>query len=109
MVQLAPAPPGVHAEPGDLHAALSGDRLLIPRDVLEALSPQRLRSAEDLHSFLSSFPTTCAKVLRWSVDDCVHAAQQLGATLNAGGHGVTGHRPEPGMGAMDPKVLGPRR
>jgi hypothetical protein len=109
MVELASAPPGVHAEPGDLHAAISGDRLLVPREVLEALSPQKLRNAEELHAYLSSFPMACAKLLRWSVDDCLQAAQQLGATLSAAGHSVAGRRAEPGMGAMDPHLLGPRR
>lgn len=109
MVQLASAPPGVHAEPGDLHAALSGDRLLVPRDVLKALSSQHLRSGEELYSYLISFPTACAQALQWSVNDCVHAARQLAATLAAAGYSVAARRPEPGMGAMDPKILGPRR
>jgi hypothetical protein len=97
MVQLAAAPPEVHAEPGDLHAHLSGDRLLVPHDVLQALSSERLRSGEELYSYLISFPTACAKALRWSVGDCIDAARRLAATLTGAGHDVEPGRPEPGM------------
>ena len=107
MIALAPATPGIHAEPGDLHATLSGDRLLVPQDVLQALSQQRLRSAEDLYSYLSSFPTTCAYLLHWSISDCVKAAGQLGATLKAGGQDVSTPYFERGMGARDPDLLDP--
>lgn len=102
MTLLAPAPPGTHPVPGDLKAALAGDRLLVPREVLEALSGQRLRSAEDLHTYLSSFPTSCAKLFHWSVGDCLAAADRLGATL---GLARQPQRPRPGMGAMNPDLL----
>lgn len=104
MVELVPAPPEVHAEPGNLHATLSGERLLVPQDVLKALSPQRFRNAEEFHTYLSAFPTACATALHWSVDDCVQAAQKLGVTL---GSNKALHPREPGMGAMDPKLLEP--
>ena len=110
MVALAPAPPNVHPEPGDLHADLAGDRLTVPREVLEALSPQRLRSAEELYSYLSSFPTACAALFHWSVSDCLRAASHLHSTLSAGGYSLpTPPEKQPGMGALDPDRLGRKR
>jgi len=105
MLALDTAPPGVHAEPGDLHTSVLGERLLVPREVLTALSQQRLRSGEELLSFLDTFPTACAALFHWSVGDCRRAAQKLGSQINPGGAGTSIRRPEPAMGAMDPDLL----
>jgi hypothetical protein len=106
MIALEAAPPTVHAEPGDLHASVSGERLLVPQEVLKALSGQRLRTGEELYSFLSTFPTACATLFNWSVNDCRRAANRLGGLLNATGHGLPSQKyDEPGMGALDPDLL----
>ena len=107
MIALAPAPPDVQAEPGDLHATLSGDTLFVPREVLQALSWQKLRSAEDLYSYLSSFPTACASLFHWSITDCIQAAQHLGAVLKPGGLDTSVPYFSRGTGALDPDNLDP--
>jgi hypothetical protein len=105
LLALDAAPPNVHAEPGDLHASISGGRLIVPREVLAALAGQRLRSGEELFSYLDSFPTACAGLFHWSVNDCRLAANRLGSLLRASGYGPPAQHPRPGMGALDPDLL----
>jgi len=103
---LAPADPAIHSSPGELHAALVGDSILVPRDVLAAFARQRLRNAEDLYAYMTSFPTASAHLLNWSVDDCGRAIRELETILKRAGGAVPPKMPIMGLGALNPDVLG---
>lgn len=93
------------AVPGDLNAHVRDDKLLLPREVAEALRKDGVRTAEDLLSYITAFPSSVAYELHWSLRDVTDAAAKLRTELE--GH-VPNDRlrpklhPNPSLGARDP-------
>ena len=96
------------AAPGDFHARIIGEKLVLPKEVAEALQRQGVRTAEDLMSYLQAFPSGVADALHWSVGDVGRATQNLRETLRGHigeEHLDTAPRPNLPMGARDPDDL----
>jgi hypothetical protein len=55
--------------PGDLNAHVQDDKLLLPREVADALRKDGVRTAEDLLSYMTAFPSSVAYQLHWSLLD----------------------------------------
>ena len=80
------------ARKADFEAEVSGSRLLVPQDLAIALDRLSVRTAEDFVSYLYAFPGTVATMLKWSVQDVIHARATLISRLH---------------GFVDEKVLDP--
>ncbi len=95
------------ATPGDLHAQVSGDNLLLPREFAQAFMREGVRTASDLLSYMESFPSSVAYLLNWKVADVRSAVlllqKVLSGYLDAGPQ--TKKYPNPSLGAMDPSLL----
>ena len=96
------------AAPGDFHARIMGDKLVLPKEVADALQRLGVRTAEDLMSYLQAFPSSVADALHWSVGDVRSATQNLKEKLR--GHIGEEHlnptsRPNLPRGARDPDDL----
>ena len=98
----------VPSVPGDFGAIVRDDRLALPVDVARGLAALSIKTAEELLSYLQTFPTAVARQLGWSVDDLDRAVDQLVVALE--GHvDVRVLHPEApvehGLGALDPASL----
>jgi hypothetical protein len=96
------------ATPGNLNAHLKGNKLLLPKDLARVLREQGVRTAEDLMSYMQSFPSGVAETLHWSMQDVSRATARLRSELR----GRVGQdflqpsrRPNPPLGARDPDDL----
>ena len=69
------------AKPGDLGARLTGAALSVPPDVATALGRLSVGNAEELVSYLQSFPSAIASALQWTPDEVSEARQKLVAML----------------------------
>ena len=95
-------------KPGDLGAVISGDDLLLPRQVAEAFLTQGVRSAVDLVAQIDAFPGATARALGWTPAQVVAGLTQLRATLADAIPSALLQPPpseRPGMGAMAPDSL----
>ena len=93
---------------GSFQVRVSGNKLLVPRSLAEALHKDGVRTAEDLVSYVQSFPSSVADTLQWSMSDVQDAVVKLKKELQ--GHVGDSHlnpvtRSKPGLGARDPKEL----
>lgn len=70
-----------NAEPGDLHAEVRDGALWIPALVASEASTRGLRSAADLISFATTFPTALAGRLNWTVPEVLSAVKKLAEQL----------------------------
>jgi hypothetical protein len=96
------------AVPGDLNAHVQDDKLMLPREVVDAVRKDGVRTAEDLLSYMTTFPSSVAYQLHWSLGDVSNAAAKLRAELE--GHIPNNRlhpqlRPNPPLGARDPDEL----
>jgi hypothetical protein len=94
--------------PGDLNAHVQDDKLLLPREVADALRKDGVRTAEDLLSYMTAFPSSVAYQLHWSLLDVSNAAAKLRTELE--GHIPSDRlhpkpRLNPPLGARDPSEL----
>jgi hypothetical protein len=78
---------GQSSSPGDFHAEVTGEKLLLPADVVDALATLKVRNAIQFLTYVQSFPSAVAESLRWNVRDVLDAAHHLVAQLR-------GHIPE---------------
>ncbi len=95
-------------KPGDLGAVISGDDLLLPRQVAEAFLRQGVRSATDLIAQIDAFPGATARALGWNAAQVAAGLTQLRATLADAIPSALLQPPSrerPGMGAMAPDDL----
>jgi hypothetical protein len=93
---------------GNLKAHLRGNKLLLPRELVDALRRDGVRTAEDLMSYIDSFPSSVARTLHWSVGDVNNAKAVLRTQLVgqiADDHLRPQRRPNPTLGARDPDDL----
>jgi hypothetical protein len=93
---------------GDFNARVEGDRLVLPKIAADAFAQQDVRTADDLCSYLRTYPSAVATSFHWSNADVVTAIGRLKTVLK--GHvsddllnGDT--TPMPPLGARDPKDL----
>ena len=93
------------AEPGNLHTVLVGDKLMVPREVLEALDSLNLRSGLELYSHLVVFPSNCARLLKWSEDECLNAWYGVKHVLGKSIIRDSGYSTVNDTGAKDPSLL----
>jgi hypothetical protein len=94
--------------PGNLKAHVRGNKLLLPRKFAFTLEREGVRTAEDLMSYILSFPSSVAETLQWSAADVNSATSKLRKQLR--GHISDAllrlqRHPDPPMGAMDPDDL----
>jgi hypothetical protein len=96
------------AVPGNLHARVSGDKLLMPREIADAFKADGLRTAEDLISYIQAFPSAVAAKLSWSSRDVQKATARLRTQLRGKVDArllQPQRRPSPPLGALDPDQL----
>ncbi len=95
-------------KPGDLGAVISGDDLLLPRQIAEAFLNQGVRSAVDLVAQIDAFPGATARALGWTPAQVATGLTQLRTTLADAIPSALLRPPpreRPGMGAMAPDTL----
>src|SRR5258705_2969253 len=80
------------ASKNDFGAEVKGSSLLVPQDLAITLDRLSVRTAEEFVSYLYDFPGTVAELLKWSVQDVIHARATLISRLH---------------GFVDEKVLDP--
>jgi hypothetical protein len=108
MNALAIQPAHEQAAPGDLHAHIAGDKLLLPEEFARAVLKDGVRTAEDLLAYMQSFPSGVAEILNWPVRDVIRATERLRSILRGRVDDQLLHpstRQSPPLGAMDPDDL----
>jgi len=108
MNALSIQPAREQVAPGDLHAHIAGDKLLLPEEFARAVLQDGVRTAEDLLAYMQSFPSAVAETLHWQLRDVARATERLRAILRGRVDDQLLHpstRPSPPLGAMDPDDL----
>jgi hypothetical protein len=107
--KLTPYSSDIRSTPGNLHTKISGDYIQVPRDILNAVAGQRILTAEDLFSFLETFPSTFMAELGWTFTDCRLAATRLKNQMMDIGYVFPQPSEKPAFGAINPNLLVPFR
>lgn len=96
--------------PGDLHATISGNTILIPRAAAQSFKQQGVRTAVDLLSYMQTYPSAVASALKWSDKDVSVATEKLRGQLSGKVDSAllsdpTDNPPLPPLGARNPAEL----
>jgi hypothetical protein len=107
---LIVTPSDSEISPGDLHATISGNTILIPKAAAQSFSQQGVRTAVDLLSYMQTYPSAVASALNWSNKDVSAAAEKLRGQLSgkvdrAVLSDPADNPPLPPLGARDPSEL----
>jgi len=110
LVPLIVTPSDGETTPGDLHATISGNTILIPRAAAQSFGQQGVRTAVDLLSYMQTYPSAVANALNWSGKDVSAAAEKLRRQLSGKVDSAligdpTDNPPLPPLGARDPAEL----
>jgi hypothetical protein len=103
-------PSDAEVAPGDLHATISGNRILVPKAAAQAFAGQGVRTAADLLSYMQAYPSAVARALGWSGKDVAAATARLRAQLVGRVDKALLEEPDdspplPPLGARDPGEL----
>lgn len=67
--------------PGDFHAHVTDGILYLPKDLADTAQSIGVRTAEDLLSYVTSYPSSIASVLHWSLEDVAKGTALLQSQL----------------------------
>ena len=103
-------PSDTEISPGDLHATISGNTILIPKAAAQSFGQQGVRTAGDLLSYMQTYPSAVAGALNWSDKDVSAATEKLRGQLSGKVDSAVLRDPKdnpplPPLGARDPSDL----
>lgn len=107
---LIVTPSDGEVSPGDLHATISGNTILIPTAAAQTFRQQGVRTAVDLLSYMQTYPSAVASALNWSDKDVSAATEKLRGQLSGKVDSAVlsdpaDNPPLPPLGARDPAEL----
>jgi hypothetical protein len=93
---------------GDFGAVVRGSDLTLPQEVAETFVKHGVRNADDLVSYVQTFPSSIARDLQWDVTDVFHGLTRLRTQLSGYVADDVLNPPQrhaKGYGAMNPARL----